>query len=308
MALERVLIAYDGSECATAALADLARAGFPDRIQLSVLTVSERWVPELSVAESEAGKGETGGRPSHGMMDLAQAEQVALEASEGIRSDHPEWTIRAESRADGAAWGIVESARQSAAELIVVGSHGRSALGRFVLGSVSQKVLAEAPCSVRIARAPWTPRPGAVRIIVGLDGSDGSWSAVEEVASRSWPQGSAVHLVSAVDPLLHLSSGAPVDSETFDPIVSSDPVIVAMRRQLDRALGILDESRLTVSSEFRLGDAATVLLDEAEGWGADAIFLGAKGHGVVERMLIGSVSATIATRARCSVEVVRRAS
>ena len=59
-----------------------------------------------------------------------------------------------------------------APDLIVVGSHGRSALGRFMLGSVSQKVVTEAHCSVRVARgraqtlrlrrvysSGWTARP-----------------------------------------------------------------------------------------------------------------------------------------------------
>jgi nucleotide-binding universal stress UspA family protein len=48
-----------------------------------------------------------------------------------------------------------------------------------------------------------------------------------------------------------------------------------------------------------------VLITEAEDWDADCIFVGAKGMRGIERLLIGSVSAAVAARAHCSVEVVR---
>jgi len=49
-----------------------------------------------------------------------------------------------------------------------------------------------------------------------------------------------------------------------------------------------------------------MILEIAE-WGADSNFVGANRFGGrVERFLLGSVSAAIAARAHCSVEVVRR--
>ena len=68
-----------------------------------------------------------------------------------------------------------------------------------MLGSVSQKVLTEAQCSVRIGR----PTPGvgasAQRIVLGVDGSRGSTAAVREVGRRSWTPGSEVRVVVAQD-------------------------------------------------------------------------------------------------------------
>jgi nucleotide-binding universal stress UspA family protein len=48
-----------------------------------------------------------------------------------------------------------------------------------------------------------------------------------------------------------------------------------------------------------------LLLGEAESWGADCIFVGARGMGRVERFMLGSVSSAVAARAQCSVEIVR---
>jgi nucleotide-binding universal stress UspA family protein len=62
---------------------------------------------------------------------------------------------------------------------------------------------------------------------------------------------------------------------------------------------------LAVTAEVKDGAPVPVLLDAAREWGADAIFVGAQGHRFLERVLLGSVSAAVAARAHCSVEVVR---
>jgi len=54
-------------------------------------------------------------------------------------------------------------------DLIVLGSHNRSALGRLFLGSVSQTVLTEARCSVRIARARLAKEPSPLQFLIGVE-------------------------------------------------------------------------------------------------------------------------------------------
>jgi nucleotide-binding universal stress UspA family protein len=48
-----------------------------------------------------------------------------------------------------------------------------------------------------------------------------------------------------------------------------------------------------------------VILDEAESWGADLIVVGSHGYRAWERFLLGSVSQSVVSHAKCSVEVVR---
>jgi len=52
-------------------------------------------------------------------------------------------------------------------------------------------------------------------------------------------------------------------------------------------------------------ELATVILDEAESWGADLIVLGSHGYNAWKRFLLGSVSQAVVSHAKCSVEVVR---
>ena len=53
------------------------------------------------------------------------------------------------------------------------------------------------------------------------------------------------------------------------------------------------------------GPPRTVILDEAESWGADLIVVGSHGYRAWERFLLGSVSHAVVSHAKCSVEVVR---
>ena len=48
--------------------------------------------------------------------------------------------------------GIIQTARDESVDLIVIGSHGRTGIVRLMLGSVADKVVAESPVPVLVAR------------------------------------------------------------------------------------------------------------------------------------------------------------
>jgi nucleotide-binding universal stress UspA family protein len=78
-----------------------------------------------------------------------------------------------------------------------------------------------------------------------------------------------------------------------------------VKKAIDAAVEKLRLAGLRTSVVVREEEPKALLLNEAEGWNADCVFVGARGAGKVERFLIGSVSSAIAARAHCSVEVVR---
>lgn len=284
----KILIAYDGSSCADSALEDLRRAGLPRLAEAVVLSVSKLWMP---VVES-VGAGEVrivGALP----VSLEKAESLAQTACARVQSYFPDWTVKAEARLGAPATVVIEKADEWRPDLIVVGSHGRSALGRFMLGSVSQKVVTEAHCSVRVARSHESDAEAPARLLIGVDGSPDAEAAITAAATRVWPANSKARVVIALDDVVsevidHIEGGRAWIHETIE--ASGDRL---------RAAG------LTVSSQIRKGDPKSILPAEAESWDPDCIFVGARGLNRFERFRLGSVSAATAARAHCSVEVVR---
>jgi nucleotide-binding universal stress UspA family protein len=76
-------------------------------------------------------------------------------------------------------------------------------------------------------------------------------------------------------------------------------------RELQEATAILKEHGVEATAVERRGDAATMILDEAEADGADLIVLGTRGLGSGKRWLLGSVSTKVLHHATCDVLVVR---
>lgn len=284
----KILIAYDDSSCADSALEDLRQAGLPRLAEAAVLSVSELWMP---VFESVG----AGAAPIVGALpiSLEKAESLARRACERVQAYFPGWTVKAEARSGSPASVVIERADEWRPDLIVVGSHDRSALGRFMLGSVSQKVVTEAHCSVRVARTHESDAEAPARLLIGVDGSPDAEAAITAVATRVWPADSKARVVMALDNVV---------SEVIDQIEGGRAWI---HETIEAAGARLRAAGLTVSSQIRKGDPKSILPAEAESWGADSIFVGARGLSRFERFRLGSVSATTAARAHCSVEVVR---
>jgi nucleotide-binding universal stress UspA family protein len=186
----KLLIAYDGSPCADAALADLQRAGLPDEVDAVVISVADVWLPpRLEAGEQPFPERMPVPIPNRvqAVRALAQARFLALRARRQIQANFPGWEAYFETCADSPAWAVVKKAWDWPADLIVVGARGHSALNRFILGSVSQMVVTEAGCSVRVARGYTGQLGSSVRVVIGVDGSPGAEAAVQAVAARRWP-------------------------------------------------------------------------------------------------------------------------
>jgi nucleotide-binding universal stress UspA family protein len=292
----KILIAYDGSEGAESAIDDLKRAGLPRRAEAVVLTIVEEMIPMPA---------SIGGVDTTFAKSLLEEEKdslaLARRARSRIQSLFPGWEILVDAGIGSPGSEIIARADEWIPDLIVVGSHGRTALGRMFFGSVSQKVITEARCSVRVARGRIVEPDVPARIIVGVDGSEEADAAVDEIASRNWPDGSEVRIVNSAWTIPATSDpGTAVNLEEW---VARETERV--NKVVEGAAEKLGSVGLKVSIVVKEREPKALLCGEAEEMMADCIFVGARGMGRLERFLIGSVSLGVAARAHCSVEVVR---
>jgi len=298
----KILIGYDGSASANAAIADLPRAGLPAEADLCIISASEVVLPPpLSFT-----------MPTNGTLELQgileeNALGLAREAAEKIRLLFPEWKIDLRVHAGSPANAIIDLADEWRPDLIILGSHGRSRLGRLILGSVSQAVLNEAHCSVRIVHGeevepPAAPEGGPLRLLVGIDGSDLAEQVVEGIVERHWPPGTIVRLLNADFNISPVATGHILVAITNWVAVERTRIAAAVESARRR----LEAAGLVVETVTKPGDPRELLLAEAETWHPHTIFVGARDLTRGGRLRLGSVSAAVATRATRPVEVVRR--
>lgn len=134
---------------------------------------------------------------------------------------------------------------------------------------------------------------------MGFDGSLDARAAVHTIASREWPEKSAIRVLAVLTPTI---SDIPPLPWTPGQIAQREASAREwMQKQVEAAAEELRSSGLAVMPVITAGDPKQALLDEADGWGADCLFIGARGHNRLVRFMLGSV----APRAHCSDEVVR---
>jgi nucleotide-binding universal stress UspA family protein len=295
----KVLIAIDCSPASERVLDEVAARPWPEGTTFSVVNVVDvqRFARFPALIEDAKREGER--LVKAGTEKLSRLGHIAL--SEVITG----FPRRA----------ISENAKECHADLIMAGSHGHSTIGRFLLGSVAQGILRTAPCSMEIVRsASGGPAPSShpMKILLATDGSDCSVEAAHSVATRPWPNGTFIKVLS-VEELIFLDgqmAGSPLSSVYPQSLLeelttqarnrASSAVETARQILLRAGMKVLDDHAI------ELGEPRAVILDTAKTWGADLIVLGSHGRRGMDRFLLGSVSEAVAIHAHCSVEVVRK--
>jgi len=307
--MKRILIAYDGSPCAESVLDDLLKAGLPEEMEAGIISVADVWLPsnpEVALPSLPESLPEAVRKArAQALMAVEDARALASRASDRLKIFFPKWKVESFACADSPAWGVLNKAAEWKADLVALGSHGRSTLERLFLGSVSQKVAAEAACSVRIARPRKRIHHERLRVAVAVDGSQDALGAVRSVASRVWPQFSEFRIVAVIDPRLETALGWPdvYAAQWIQPRDASAKESIC--RMLEHSGRVLDEAGLSVETHLLNGDPKRELLAHAEAWEADNIFLGARGLHHGERLALGTMASAVAGRAHCSVEIAR---
>jgi nucleotide-binding universal stress UspA family protein len=274
-----------------------------------VMSVADVWLPSnpdgpqpaFPAATSEAVRK---ARES-ALATLDGCKALSARAADRLKTLFPKWTIESTASADSPGWGILTIATNWKADLIVLGSQGRSTLERLFLGSVSQKVAAEAGCSVRIARPRKSPHHSRLRMVVAVDGSPDSIKAVRAAADRVWPAFCEFRIVTILDSRLETGIILP---EVYGALWAQEHDVAArdaICRMVEHSAKVLFDAGLTVETHLLDGDPKHELLNHAESWEADCIFIGARGQQHGKSLALGTMASAVAGRAHCSVEIVR---
>jgi nucleotide-binding universal stress UspA family protein len=145
-----------------------------------------------------------------------------------------------------------------------------------------------------------------VKILLAIDGSSYSGTAIAEVACRPWTADTEVLVLTVVHTKL--------------PVVP-DPSFVLAAAHVQHIQQLHDEAPALVSGACRRlrqsspslivltaieeGVPREVIVKVAREWGADLIVLGSHGYGRIRGILLGSVALGVLAAAPCSVLVAR---
>lgn len=145
-----------------------------------------------------------------------------------------------------------------------------------------------------------------MKILLAYDGSEQARAALEEIASRPWPRGTEVKVVTVIEPPFLTMT---LEGDFQGPLLVEVEEVLKkdaarrVRQALDRLAARED---LNVTSEIRNGSPRREILESVRQWEADLVMAGSRGLGPLGEAVLGSVSHALVSHAPCSVEIVKR--
>jgi nucleotide-binding universal stress UspA family protein len=281
----KILLAYDGSQHAQAAIKMMGDLALPPRSHVHLLQVF----------------------PPGQTSVVAQLEHALEAAKEELLSHHI--NADAELLLGYPAEKIVDTATEMKPDLIVIGAKGLRATLGILLGGVVQQVVEYACCPTLIVRAPYH---GLRHILLVSDGSLYSQRTARFLGEFPIPEKTEIGVLHALAPVPHqvIIGGW---QEVPYPVQMMEETELEMEKQadigkalLERTCNLLQEKGLESTPILVRGDAATEIINYANNEDVDLIVAGSRGLSSFRGWLMGSVSRKLVHYATCSVLIVRQ--
>jgi nucleotide-binding universal stress UspA family protein len=307
----RVLVGVDGSSNSLATVAFVGRLLSVEHDEIVLAYVA----PPLPFLGDEL---------DPGVASRAQGALSSAVFDEAVVRLADEWQSRVEQLelSGSPAAALLRAADEKGAELMAVGFRGTGLFERFLLGSVSRAVVHSARVPVLVVKTTGGPDSekiagtpdGTFRVLSAYDGSEFGERVAALAAKLTWPDGARGWVVTVVSPMfVH-------QLPDWLRTVQRDPDVQAMAEawqkefdlQLEQAVGSLKKFQTTLPAVFRTtepivaqGHPAEQILAMIARQKIDLTIVGSRGHGAVERLLVGGTSARIVNEAPCSVLIAR---
>jgi nucleotide-binding universal stress UspA family protein len=207
--------------------------------------------------------------------------------------------------ADGDA--AVEILAEAQSADMIMGTHGRAGFERLVLGSVTEKVLRKAICPLLTIPRAAPDATAAVpalfhRILAAVDFSDVSMHALAHAVSLAEEADAHLTVMHVLDVPPQLALWV----ERGDGVSHVREWKDAAERRLKSAVPDAAREYCHVEERVETGQPYREILRVADEQRAGLLVIGAHGHGVVERMFVGSTAQHVVRQAVCPVLTIRK--
>lgn len=183
--------------------------------------------------------------------------------------------------------------------LIVFGTHGDHAVRDWFQGSMLERVLSASPQPLLVVKqAALSPYQ---RVLVPVDFSASSLVAVKAAASIAKEAEMTLLHVFEIPFENKLRFAGITDEELLD---YQSSVTQQAERDMAAFAQSLPDFGCQIKTQLAYGNAAEVILTEAEKLAADLIVVGRYGKSGVEQLLLGSVTECVASESQCDTLVI----
>jgi nucleotide-binding universal stress UspA family protein len=280
-----IVVGVDGSPTSDLALGWAVEEASRRRLPLHIIHAFSYGYPMTDIGIGYA---------INGLRELADG--VRQDAVARARRASPELVITWSEPAYRPATALVEASET--ADTVVLGARGMSAARGVFMGSVSVQVAAHARCPVVIVHD--TPaQPAGAPVVVGVDGSDVSSSAIAYAYEQASSRGVGLTVVHAwwLDHVEGAAASAiwTVDWQTFaaeEQALVGESLAGWQEKYPDVAVRRHSVRGLPVEALIRQGENACLVV------------VGTRGRGGFGGLLLGSVSQGVMHRASCPVAIV----
>ena len=185
---------------------------------------------------------------------------------------------------------LAKKADVLAADLLVCGAKGESLIRHLALGTTALRVLGMTRCPVLVVKQP--PHEAYKRLLVAVDFSPSSLRTIQHARSVA-PQATIVLMHTFEVPFEGHLRYASVDNDTINRYR-----IVARQEALQKLQALRDQAGLS-NGDTRLlvlhGDPALRVIEQEQELDCDLTVMGKHGEGLLEEMLLGSVTKHVLT-------------
>jgi nucleotide-binding universal stress UspA family protein len=234
------------------------------------------------------------------LVELVRERQSMHAAAGAVRRDYPTLTIQTLQEHEPAAIALLEITGSAA--LTVIASQAKHQALETLMGSVATYIAEQGKGPVVVLRGDASSVSGTGPVVLGVDGSAASESAVDFAFEAARSRGVPLLAV-------HTWDSSPVQGfrRTFHLHVDHDQADGEQLAELTSALAEHSERHpgITVQPTVRRGHPRRVLIDVAREQHASLLVVGAVGVGTADEQELGSTSRGLLAHADVPLAVVR---